>query len=196
MEKPALTESPILDLIRRRWSPRAFDSKPIPELVLQRLFEAARWAPSSMNEQPWRYILGVKTEDQTQFDRLAGTLDPGNAWAKHAPVLALSVAKTHFSQGGAQNRVARHDVGLATENLVLQALSEGVFVHQMAGFSEEKAREAFAIPEGYEPVAMIAMGYPGNPETLDEKLKGRELAERKRKPIEEFVFRGMWSGKS
>lgn len=158
------------------------------------LFEAARWAASSGNEQPWSYILGVKSEDPNEFDRLASTLMPGNAWAKEAPVLALSVVKTRLSSNNAPNRVALHDVGMATENLILQALSEGVFVHQMAGFDVEKAREIFAIPEGYEPVAMIALGYPGDPGKLDEKLREREFGGRTRKRIEEFVFRGKWGG--
>jgi nitroreductase len=192
MEKPALTEYPVLDLIRRRWSPRAFDAKPVPDAILHSLFEAARWAASSANEQPWSYVMGVKSEDPAQFDRLAGTLAPGNAWAKDAPVLALSLAKTRFSKGGAPNRVALHDVGLATAELTLQAFSEGIFVHQMAGFDVEKAREFFAIPEGYEPVAMIAIGYPGDAEKLDETLRKREFAERTRKRTDEFVFRGKW----
>jgi nitroreductase len=194
MEKPALVEYPILGLIQRRWSPRAFDPKPIPRDVLDRIFEAARWAASSNNEQPWSYILGVKSEDPAQFDRLASTLVPGNAWAKDTPVLAMSVAKMAFSRNNVPNRVALHDLGMATANLIYQALSEGVFVHQMGGFDVEKAREIFAIPEGYEPVAMIALGYPGNPDQLEPKLKERELAERTRKKIEEFVFPGKWGG--
>jgi nitroreductase len=194
MEKPALTHHPILELIGRRWSPRAFDPRPVPVPVLESLFEAARWAASSNNEQPWRYIVGVKGEDAAQFDRLASTLVPANAWAKDAPVLILSVAKTRFSRNNNPNRTALHDVGMATENLVLQALSEGIHVHQMAGFDVEKAREVFGIPEGFEPVAMIALGYPGDPGKLDEKLKARELAERTRKPIGEFVIRGKWGG--
>jgi nitroreductase len=163
---------------------------------LESLFEAARWAASSNNEQPWRYIVGVKGENPEQFDRLASTLVPANAWAKDAPVLILSVAKTRFSQNNNPNRVALHDVGMATENLVLQALSEGIYVHQMGGFDVGKAREVFAIPEGFEPVAMIALGYPGDPGKLDEKLKARELADRTRKTIEEFVIRGKWGGEA
>jgi nitroreductase len=194
MEKPALTEHTILDLVKRRWSPRAFDPKPVPEDVLDSLFEAARWAASSNNEQPWSYILGVKSEDPAEFERLAGTLVPGNAWAKEVPVLALSVAKTVFSPNNVPNRVAFHDVGMATENLILQALSQGIFVHQMGGFDVEKARKLFEIPAGYEPVAMIALGYPGDPEKLDPKLRERELAPRTRKKISEFVFRGKWGG--
>jgi len=196
MEKPAVTDYPIHDLLSRRWSPLAFDQHPIPEDTLHRLFEAARWAASSYNEQPWSYILGVKAQDPAQFERLASTLVPQNAWAKQAPVLVLSVAKTTFTSNGSPNRVAFHDVGMATANLVLEATSEGIFVHQMGGYDAAKARELFAIPEGYEPVAMIALGFPGDAEALPEAWKARDLAPRKRKPVSEFVFRGNWGAGS
>jgi nitroreductase len=194
MEKPAIPEHEILELLKRRWSPRAFSDKPVPEPVLSRLFEAARWAASSYNEQPWTYILGVKAEDPAEFDRIASTLYPPNAWAKAAPVLALSVAKMKFSHDGSPNRVAFHDVGAASANLTLQALAEGVYVHQMGGFDAKKAKDLFGIPEDYEAVAALAIGYPGDSESLPEALKARELAPRTRKKIEEFVFRGKWGG--
>lgn len=195
MEKPASSAHPIHEVLTRRWSPRAFDPRPVPHKVLSSIFEAARWAASSMNEQPWTYIVGVRDEDPDQFERLADTLFPGNAWARNAPVLALSVAKKTFSANGQPNRVAIHDVGAASAGLVFQAMTEGLFVHQMGGFDAEKARQTFHIPDGYEPVAMLALGYPGNPEKLDEKLKEREMKARTRKPIHEFVFRGMWGEK-
>jgi nitroreductase len=194
MEKPAIPEHEILELLKRRWSPHAFSDKPVPEPVLNRLFEAARWAASSRNEQPWTYILGVKAEDPAGFDRVASTLYPPNAWAKAAPVLALSVAKMKFSHDGSPNRVALHDVGAASASLTAQALAEGVFVHQMAGFDANKAKELFGIPEDYEAVAALAIGYPGDSESLPEALKAREFAPRTRKKIEEFVFRGKWGG--
>jgi len=194
MEKPALPEHEILDLLKRRWSPRAFSDKPVPEPILSRMFEAARWAASSYNEQPWTYILGVKAEDTAEFDRIASTLYPPNAWAKSAPVIALSVAKLKFSHDGSPNRVAIHDVGAASASLTLQALAEDVFVHQMGGFDPKKAKELFGIPDDYEAVAALAIGYPGDPETLPEALRAREEAQRTRKKIEEFVFRGKWGG--
>jgi nitroreductase len=156
------------------------------------MFEAARWAASSYNEQPWTYIVGVRQVDPEQFDRLASVLAPPNAWAKRAPVLALSILKTTFSHNNSPNGVAMHDVGAASASLTIEGLRDGVFVHQMAGFNKAKAKEVFAIPDGYEPVAMLAIGYPGDPETLEEPLKGRELSERTRTPVSEFVFEGNW----
>jgi nitroreductase len=194
MEKPAFTEHEILDLLRRRWSPRAFSDRPIPEPVLSRMFEAARWAASSYNEQPWTYVLGVKAEDPAEFDRIASTLYPPNAWAKAAPVLAISVAKWKFSHDGSPNRLAFHDVGAASANLTIEGLKEDVFVHQMGGFDPKKAKEIFGIPDDYEAVAAMAMGYAGNPDSLPEALKEREKAPRTRKKIEEFVYRGKWGG--
>ena len=192
MEKPAVTSHPILDLLARRWSPVSFADRPIPEDVLLRMFEAARWAASSYNEQPWTYILGVRHEDAEQFDRLASVLVPQNGWARRAPVLTLSIARNTFTNSGAPNRVAQHDVGMATESLIVEGTRDDVFVHQMGGFDVEKAKQVFSIPDGYDPVAMIAMGYAGNPETLDDAMKARDLAPRKRKPISEFVFEGNW----
>jgi nitroreductase len=192
MEKPAAASHPIHELLVRRWSPRAFADRPVPHDVLLRMFEAARWAASSYNEQPWTYIVGVRQVDPEQFDRLASVLAPPNAWAKRAPVLALSILKTTFSHNNSPNGVAMHDVGAASASLTIEGLRDGVFVHQMAGFDKAKAKEVFAIPDGYEPVAMLAIGYPGDPETLEEPLKGRELSERTRKPVSEFVFEGNW----
>jgi nitroreductase len=192
MEKPAAASHPIHELLVRRWSPRAFADRPVPHDVLLRMFEAARWAASSYNEQPWTYIVGVRQVDPEQFDRLASVLAPPNAWAKRAPVLALSILKTTFSHNNSPNGVAMHDVGAASASLTIEGLRDGVFVHQMAGFNKAKAKEVFAIPDGYEPVAMLAIGYPGDPETLEEPLKGRELSERTRKPVSEFVFEGNW----
>jgi nitroreductase len=192
MEKPAAASHPIHELLVRRWSPRAFADRPVPHDVLLRMFEAARWAASSYNEQPWTYIVGVRQVDPEQFDRLASVLAPPNAWAKRAPVLALSILKNTFSHNNSPNAVAMHDVGAASASLTIEGLRDGVFVHQMAGFNKAKAKEVFAIPDGYEPVAMLAIGYPGDPETLEEPLKGRELSERTRKPVSEFVFEGNW----
>lgn len=196
MEKPAIPDHDILPLLRRRWSPRAFADKVVPEPVLSRMFEAARWAPSSYNEQPWTYILGVKAEDPAEFDRIASTLYPPNAWAKAAPVLAISVAKLKFSHDGSPNRVAIHDVGAASASLTIQAAAEDVFVHQMAGLDTKKAKDLFAIPDDYEAVAALAIGYLGDPESLQEPLKEREKAPRARKKIGEFVYRGKWGGAS
>jgi nitroreductase len=192
MHKPASTEAPIHDLIRERWSPRAFSEKSVAPEVLRSLFEAARWAASSNNEQPWVYLVATK-EDAGNFAKMVSVLVEFNAdWAKHAPVLALSVAHLRMERDGKPNRVALHDVGTASAQLTFEANSRGLFVHQMAGFHAEKAREAFGIPPDWEPVAAMAMGYPGNPDSLPQKLRERELAPRTRKPLKEFVMSGTW----
>jgi nitroreductase len=192
MLKPAVTDVGLHDLIRNRWSPRAFAEKPVPRDVLRSLFEAARWAPSSNNEQPWAYLVAAK-DDPENFAKMVGVLVEFNAnWASHAPVLALSVAHLKTQREGKPNRVAVHDVGSATAQLTFEANARGLQVHQMAGFDAEKARQAFAIPADWEPVAAMAIGYPGNPESLPEKLRERELAPRMRKPLGEFVMTGNW----
>ena len=192
MEKPATNDHPIHDLLRRRWSPRAFSDKPVPAEVLKSLFEAARWAASSYNEQPWAYL--VATRDDTEgFAKLVSVLmDANTVWAKNAPVLALSVARLNFKHDGSPNRVALHDVGAASASLTFEATARGLAVHQMAGFYADKAREAFQIPPGWEPAAALAIGYPGESDTLLEKLRERELAARSRKPLSEFVMSGTW----
>jgi nitroreductase len=191
MEKPAETQYPIHDLLRQRWSPRAFDDRIVESEKLQSLFEAARWAPSSNNEQPWRFLIATK-ENTTEYDRLFNCLVEGNQkWAYRAPVLLLSVATLHF-EDGSPNRHALHDTGMAAENLVLQATALGLVAHQMAGFRVDQARTDCKIPEGYEPVAMIAVGYPGNPSVLSDRLRGREIQPRVRKPLTEFVYSATW----
>ena len=192
MEKSANTRYPITDLIRNRWSPLAFSEQRIePEKLLQ-LFEAARWAPSSYNEQPWSFIVARK-EDREEHERLLGCLVEGNiAWARHAPVLILSVARLQFQHNQDPNRHALHDVGLATENLVLQAEALGLHAHLMAGFSADKARKVYQIPTEFEPVAVMAVGYLGDVKNLSEPLRKREEAERVRKPLSEMLFSGKW----
>jgi nitroreductase len=192
MERAAPTDVPVHELIQNRWSPRAFAEKPVSAETLRALFEAARWAPSSNNEQPWAYLVASQ-EDAENFAKMLSVLVEFNAsWARNAPVLALSVAHLKTQREGKPNRVALHDVGSATAQLTFEANSRGLLVHQMAGFDAEKARQAFAIPADWEPVAAIALGYPGNPESLPERLREREIAPRIRKPMGEFVMSGTW----
>ena len=192
MEKPAQTQYPIHEILRNRWSPRAFADRAVSPETLRSLFEAARWAPSSFNEQPWSFLVATR-ENPEDFNRLLSCLVDGNiAWAKYAPVLMLSVAKLKFEHNQKPNRHAFHDVGRAGENLVIQASALELMVHQMAGIHVDKARESCGIPEGYDPVAGFAIGYPGEPQTLPEGLRERELAPRSRKPAESFVFGGRW----
>ncbi len=192
MEKLAPPDFPIHDLLRRRWSPRAFSDRLVEPEKLRSLLEAARWAPSSFNEQPWAYLVATRN-DPEEYARLLSVLVEGNiAWAHRAPVLMLSLAKLNFERNGKPNRHAFHDVGLASANLVTQATALGLAVHQMAGFQVEKARELYGIPAGWEPVAAIALGYPGETDSLPEPIRQRELAPRTRKPLEQFVFTGRW----
>ena len=192
MQKPAATDHQVHDFIVQRWSPRAFSNKPVSPDVLRSLFEAARWAASSYNDQPWAYIVATKDDEQNYSKLLSVLVDVNAAWAKQAPVLAISVARKHFKHDGSPNRVALHDVGAANAQLTMEATSRGLLVHQMGGFDQAKARQVFGIPEGWDPVSAIAIGYPGDPETLPEKLRAPELAARTRKPLSEFVMTGHW----
>lgn len=192
MHKPAVTDHPVHELIRNRWSPRAFSDKPVEPSVLASLFEAARWAASSFNDQPWAYLVATK-DDSENFKKMLAVLMEFNAnWAKNAPVLAISVARQNFSHDGTPNPVAKHDVGAANAQLTAEATSRGLLVHQMAGFSHDRARQTFGIPGGWDPVSAIAIGYPGDPESLPEDIRKRELVPRTRKPIREFVMTGSW----
>lgn len=192
MLNPAPTDVPLNDLVRSRWSPRAFADKPVAPEILPCLFEAARWAPSSSNEQPWAYLVATK-DDPANFAKMLSVLVDFNAgWAKSAAVVALSVAHLKTLKGDAPNHLALHDVGSASAQLTFEAVSHGLLVHQMAGFDADKARQVFAIPQDWAPVAAMAIGYPGDPQSLPEKLREREVAPRVRKPLAEFVMSGGW----
>lgn len=193
LNKPAETSAPIHEVLRHRWSPRAFDSRPVEAEKLRSMFEAARWAASSFNAQPWLFIVATK-DDPENFKRvLECFVEFNQGWAKNAPVVALSVAGLKFEHNGQPNRHAFHDVGQASANLALEAAALGLQIHQMAGIDPEKARKIFKIPEGYEAVAGIAIGYPGDPDSLPDPLRKRELEPRSRKPLSSFVFTGDWS---
>jgi nitroreductase len=187
--KLAQTDYPILDLLSHRWSPRAFAPRPVEVEKLRSLFEAARWGASSYGEQPWRFLVAASETDAQGFEMLASCLMPSNAWARKAPVLALSATSLKLAHNGAPNRYAYHDVGFAMGNLAAQATSMGLYLHQMGGFERERAREVCAIPADFDPVAMIALGYVGDPATLTEDQQKKELAPRHRKPLSEIVFR-------
>ena len=187
------TECPIDELLHQRSSPLAFSDRLVEPEKLCSVLEAARWAASSFNEQPWSFIVAT-IDDPDEFNRLLSCLAEGNQeWAKNAPVLMLSVAKLYFERNGVENRHAFHDVGAAAANLATQATALGLFIHQMAGFDVPKAQETYGITENYEPVAAIALGYLGDPQTLSEKLRQRELSPRTRKPLEAFVFSSRWN---
>jgi nitroreductase len=189
--KLAVPDHPILDVLAQRWSPRAFSSRAVAPEILSSLFEAARWTQSSNNEQPWSFLVAPRS-DTAAHEKLASSIAAGNAWAKKVPVLGLSVAKLSFTNHGKPNRVAVYDVGAAMMAFILQATSMGLYVHQMAGFDTEIARQAAEIPAGYDPIAMFALGYIGDPDSLSEDQKASELAPRTRRAIGEFVFYGKW----
>ncbi len=187
MQKLATTEFPILDVLKERWSPRAYANKPLEADKLWSLLEAARWSPSAANEQPWAFLVALKGEPT--FDKLAATLSGSNQqWAPNASALILSIAKLTRSNG-APNRHAYYDVGQAVAHLSVQAGAMGLSVRQMGGFDAAKTRELFAIPEGYDPVTILAVGYFGELDQLADDLRERELSERKRKPLSEMVFK-------
>ncbi len=192
MIKHAKTEHPIQDFIAKRWSPYGFADRDVSEADLHSLFEAARWAASSFNEQPWSYIVATSAQE-VEFARLLSCLVAANqAWAKAAPVLALGVATLNFRRNGKPNRVAIHDLGLATGNLVAEATARGLWVHQMGGILPDRAREIYDIPEGSEAATGIAIGYAGDPEAFSEEIRIRDLAPRERKPQRDFVFGASW----
>ncbi|HEX7997769.1 MAG TPA: nitroreductase family protein [Pyrinomonadaceae bacterium] len=192
MSKPAENQYEIEELIAKRWSPRAFAARAIEPEKIRSLLEAARWAASCFNEQPWSFVVAPK-DDAEEFARLLNCLVESNRrWAQHAPLLMLSIARLNFERNNKPNRHAFHDVGQAVASLTLQATALGLVVHQMAGFEIEKARAEYKLPEGYEPVAAIAVGYQGDADTLPEDLREKELAPRTRRAQDSFVFKGKW----
>jgi nitroreductase len=191
-KRPAETSAPIHDHISHRWSPRAFEDRPVEPEKLRSLFEAARWAASSYNGQPWSFIVGTKDDTKSYNLILDSLVEFNQGWAKGAPVLVLTVAKQKFDHNGEPNKHAWHDVGQSAANLAIQAEALGLQAHQMAGILPDKARANFGIPEGYDVVAAIAIGYPGDASSLPEPIRKGEAAPRQRKPLESFVFSGKW----
>ena len=192
MKNPAPAEFPIHELIRERWSPRAFSEKEVAPETLCSLFEAARWAPSSSNEQPWSFIVATRN-DPENFDKALRPLVEFNVnWAKHAAVLGFAVCELAFAKNKAPNRNAQYDTGAAMALLSVEATARGLFVHQMAGFDPETAREVFGIPAGWDAIAAFAIGYAGDAASLPQPLRDREMAPRTRKPTREFVMTGEW----
>jgi nitroreductase len=190
--KKAATGHPILQVLAERWSPYGFEDRSVSEADLRSLFEAARWAASSYNEQPWNYLVAIR-ENPQEFGRLLSCLVEANqAWAKAAPVLVLGIVRLQFAKNNQDNRAAVHDLGLAAGNLVAEATARGLSVHQMIGILPDKAREIYQIPEHFEAWTAMAIGYKADPAKLPDALKERDLAPRQRKPLSEFVFTGHW----
>ena len=194
MEKPAQTGRPIHELLRRRWSPRAFSDRAVPAEVLLKILEAARWAPSASNRQPWSFVVGVKGQG-TGHDAIRECLMPGNrVWAGRAPVLMVAEASA-VTEDGKPNAWAQYDTGQAAAHLSIQAMADEVWVHQMGGFDKEAIRKALGIPEHGEPVAVIALGYGDDPNVLPAEMREREVAPRQRKDLKAFVHANKWGEK-
>jgi nitroreductase len=193
--KKAATQVPIHALLAGRWSPRAFDAaRPVEREKIISLIEAARWAPSAFGDEPWRYLLWDRTSDPVGWQKAFDCLSESNkAWVKNAPLLILSCAGSLFRRDGKPNRHSQHDTGAASMALVVQAVALGLAAHQMAGFDGNKARELFAIPAEYSPMAMIAVGYQAEPDLLEGERRDREKAPRSRQPLGSNFFAGNWS---
>jgi nitroreductase len=185
--KNAETDHPVSELIAKRWSARAFSTRPVKKSKLLSILEAARWAPSSRNEQPWRYI--VFTSDNPEMLRKAqSVLKEINDYAKRAPILICAITKKTYSENGSLNRLHFHDLGAANENMFLEAFNQGLIMHEMGGFDVEKAREIFDVPEDYEVGIMIAIGYQDTYHVLPDRLREKAFAPRLRKPLSEIAF--------
>lgn len=186
--KSSEVEFPVLDAIEGRRSRRAYSSQPIEKEKIESLFEAARWAPSSMNEQPWAYVYATKDQPEL-WNTLAGALNESNrVWAQHAPLLILSMARKTHMRNGAINGAAKYDTGAANAFLSLQATDLGLNVHQMGGFDRQRVIESLNIPDSHEPIVIMAIGYPGDAELLPENFKVREAAPRERYTQDFFVM--------
>lgn len=192
MDKPAVNDYPIHPLIASRWSPRAFDPRPLRFGQLRSLLEAARWTASCFNEQPWSFLVARRDMGE-EFERMLACLAAKNQrWARNAGALLIAVARRTFSRNGRPNKWAIYDVGQSVASLTLQATDLGLYVHQMAGIDPGKIRDAYGVPEGFEPVTGLAIGHPGRLEDLAEEFRDAETSPRLRKPQREFVFEGAW----
>lgn len=191
MSRSANVDVEIHQLLKQRHSPYAFDpGRPVSSDDLRALFEAARWAMSSYNEQPWRYIVGVKGQGDT-WDKLHDVLVDGNRpWAANAPVLALGVYDRQFSRNDKPNKAAAHDLGAASAMLTLEATARGLAVHQMIGIEPGKARETFALDARLEPFTALAIGYAGEPHHVPDDYAERDRAPRQRKPVSDLILAG------
>ncbi|WP_165251355.1 nitroreductase family protein [Paludisphaera soli] len=185
-------DRPIHDLHARRWSPYAFDDRPVAEDDLRSLFEAARWTASSYNEQPWAYIVATKADPEAFAKMLACLVEANQAWAGAAPVLTIGCVRKTFRKDGKPNAAAEHDLGAASFALTLEAVSRGLYVHQMIGILPDKVRETFGVPDDVAPLTALAIGHLGDPSTLPENLRTRDVTPKPRRPLAEFVFGDAW----
>ena len=195
IDKKAKTNHPIHKILEVRWSPRAFDGVKIEQAKLQRIFEAARWTPSASNEQPWHFIIGEQGDET--FKMIFETLVEFNQlWVKTAPLAGITVGRINGLKTGKPSEWYKYDVGQAVAHMSFQATHEGLYVHQMGGFDQEKARELFNIPDGFEAITAFAIGNIGDYKVLHPNLQKSELAERTRKNMDEFIFSNKFGEKS
>ena len=192
MEKPAVTSAPIHELIQNRWSPRAFNGANLSKETLTKLFEAARWASSRFNSQPWRFIVATN-DNAEEFAKMHGCLMGGNQpWTKDASALVAVIASLKGKPDSDPNPAFMYDVGLAVGQMVIEAMANGVYVHQMAGIERDKIKAEYNVPDGHAIVCCLAIGEMGDADALPEPYDTREKAPRERKPLGEFVFSGDW----
>lgn len=192
--KVAKPDYPILETITQRWSPYSYDGRPVEKEKLRSCLEAARWAASSYNEQPWRFLVAERGNAEEFGKALGCLLEANQVWAKNAGVLMLTAISRNFVRNNNPNRVAEHDLGQAAAYMALQATALGLQMHQMAGISPSKARLAYSVPDGFDVITGIAIGYPGEtPDEVDRELMDRDMHGRTRKPIHEIAFTGHWS---
>lgn len=195
MEKPTNNQFPILEALQQRWSPRSFSEKAVEKEKLQSLLEAARWAPSARNEQPWRFIVGVKGDET--WDKIYESLVEWNRqWAGRAAVLVINIGKKFYDFRHLENDTYQYDTGQAVAMMVTEAVNQGLIGHQMGGYSATKAIELFEIPEDYQPISVSAFGYSGDPDLLPEDMRKSEFEERQRRPLNETVFSGKFGNTS
>ncbi|MET8468803.1 nitroreductase family protein [Streptomyces sp. NPDC006422] len=189
--RTATTAVAVHSLLAERWSPRSFDAaRTLADDELTSLLEAARWAPSARNTQPWRFLLGRRGD--TAYQRILDTLVPGNqVWAANSSLLVAAVAADRL-EDGAPNPGAAYDTGLAVAQLALQAHALGLHAHQMGGFDAERLRASLGVPDGYRPLSVTAIGALAAPDLLPDKLRERETAARERRPLEETFFAEGW----
>ena len=185
--KPANTDYPINELIARRWSTRAFSTRPVERSKLLSILESARWAPSSRNEQPWRYVI-FTSDNVEKLKKAQSVLKDINDYAKRAPILICAITKKSYSDNSNYNRLHFHDLGAANENMFLEAFNQGLIMHEMGGFDVKKARDVFNVPEDFEVGIMIAIGYQDTHHILPETLIQKAFTPRQRKPLSEIAF--------
>lgn len=188
MTKHATTDHPIHTLLAARFSPYAFSDRSVAAHDLCSLFEAARWAPSSYNEQPWSFVVATQDDAEAFETMLSCLVEANQEWARNAPVLAIGVLRERFVRNDKANAAAEHDLGLATANLIFEATARGLSAHAMIGIDPERARECYQLQEHSRALTGLAIGYAGDPSALPQTLAERDRSPRERKPLGEFVF--------